>query len=50
MSGLKEKRAEREREREERRGPCCSGSFSIIVNGTNYKSKAISPHYSTGTQ
>lgn len=33
------------------RGPLnSSGSSCIRVNGTNYKSRAISPHYSAGTR
>lgn len=30
--------------------PNSFGSSCIRVNGTNYKSRAISPHYSAGTQ
>lgn len=30
--------------------PNSFGSSCIRVNGTNYKSRAISPHYSAGTR
>lgn len=38
------------REGSERGPPTPFGSSCIRVNGTNYKSRAISPHYSAGTR
>lgn len=43
-------REEEEGRKRVKGAPNSFGSSCIRVNGTNYKSRAISPHYSAGTR